>query len=110
MLVLSAPNLKTGAGMLSASGVRAHWMLWINVAGNGTGTLTYGGSPIQVTAGGIGYDIKNGQPSQALPATAADGSTFAGWSGTSPCGGTGSCAGFVGADNSDVMVVATFSK
>lgn len=36
--------------------------------------------------------------------------TFAGWSGTSPCSGTGGCAGFVGADNRNVMVVATFSK
>ena len=110
MLVASAPNLKTGAGMLSASGVRAHWMLWINVAGNGSGTLTYGGSPIQVATGGIGYDIKNGQASQALAATADNGSTFAGWSGTSPCSGTGGCAGFIGADNSNVMVVATFNK
>jgi hypothetical protein len=111
MLTASSPGLASGSGMVSATGVRAHWMLWINGAGNGTGKIAYGsGAPFTLPMGGIGIPIKNGQPSPTVTATADDGSTFAGWSGAAPCSGTGSCAAFIAADNSDVTLTATFTR
>lgn len=111
VLTASSPSLATGSGMVGATGVRAHWMLWVSVAGNGTGKVAYGArAPEQLPVGGVGFLIKNGQPSEALTATADNGSTFAGWSGAAPCSGTGACAAFTGADNSDVTVTATFTR
>ncbi|HEX6838300.1 MAG TPA: hypothetical protein VF334_17105, partial [Polyangia bacterium] len=107
----SAPNLKSGHGTLTASGVRAHWTILLSAAGNGTGKVAYGNNaPMQVPSGGTNMIFKNGVATQALTATADAGSTFAGWSGTAPCTGTGTCVGFVGPDSSDVTLVATFTK
>ncbi|HEX8951203.1 MAG TPA: hypothetical protein VF945_05130, partial [Polyangia bacterium] len=109
MLIASALSLNSGSGLVSARGVRAHWALFMSAGGPGSGKLTYGGTPVTLSSGAGGFLIHNGQPSQAVVAVPDSGSTFTGWSGTAPCSGTGTCAPFIGADNSDVTLQATFS-
>jgi hypothetical protein len=110
-LTASASSVKPGSGMLTATGVRAHWELLVNFTGNGSGTLTYGASqPWHSSQGSIGYLFPNGSPSGVLTALADSGSTFGGWGGNTPCTGTGTCAAFVGADNTDLTLTVPFTK
>ncbi len=109
MVTATSPNVTGGSGMVNAVGVRAHWTILISSAGAGSGKLQYGSdAPLQLTSLGDRFLIPNGQPSQVMMALPDSGSTFGGWSGTAPCSGTGACAAFTGADNSDLTLVATF--
>jgi hypothetical protein len=108
-LTATAPTVKPGSGTLTALGVRAHWTLTINFAGTGTGHVDAGGNTIPSPAA-TQFAMANGMTSPMATAAADASSTFAGWSGTTPCSGTGACAPFVGADNSDLTLTATFTK
>jgi hypothetical protein len=110
-LAASASNVNPGSGLLTATGVRAHWTLAVSFSGNGTGTLTYGGSqPWPSSKGTIVFAFPNGSPSGSLSVVADSGSTFSGWGGNTPCSGTGACASFVGADNSDLLLTVPLTR
>jgi hypothetical protein len=110
-LTASASSVKPGSGLLTATGVRAHWSIWVSFTGNGVGSLYYGASvPQRSTNGSIGFSFPNGSPSSSLTVTADPGSTFAGWGGNTPCTGTGPCAPFVGGDNTDLMLTVPLTR
>jgi hypothetical protein len=108
-LTVSASNLKPAVAHLTASGVRAHWSLTIKSAGTGGGHLLQNGGVLPTPEG---FLFRNGEKMEIeLSAVADTGSTFAGWVGPPPCGGsTGTCTGIAGADNSDVILTAVFNK
>lgn len=76
------------------------YTLNVNKAGSGSGTVSGTG----IACGGDCSETYNAGTQVTLTATAASGSTFAGWSGA--CSGTGSCALTM---NSSKTVTATFN-
>ena len=99
----------SGYGTLTAHGLRAHWTITLSFAGSGSGGVTNQAATYPSGPASDVVMIPNGQASQPFTAMADSGSTFAGWGGTAPCTGTGECAAFTGADNSDLTLTATFT-
>lgn len=106
-LTASAPNVRSGHGSLTANAFRAHYAVLLTFAGNGSGKVRWSGTEFAST---VGFDLRNHEQSTPFIAVPDSGSTFAGWSGTAPCSGTGTCSSFVGADNSDLTLTATFTR
>jgi hypothetical protein len=75
--------------------------LIVSLAGNGTGTVSGSG----IACPGTCTQTSASGTAVALTATAAPGSTFAGWSGA--CGGRATCTGTL---SSDLRVTATFVR
>jgi hypothetical protein len=79
----------------------AQHSITVSLAGTGSGTVTGSG----ITCPGVCTNSFVSGTGVSLTATAAAGSTFAGWSGA--CGGTGTCNGTL---SSDLHVTATFFR
>lgn len=80
------------------------YILTVNKAGNGTGTVT--SSPAGINCGSDCNENYSSGASVTLTAAVGSGSTFAGWSGGS-CSGTGACTLTI---SGNVAVTATFNQ
>src|SRR5581483_11832702 len=89
---------------LASDGSGAGYTLTVGLAGTGSGTVT--SSPAGIDCGSTCSVAFPGGAIVSLTATAASGSTFAGWSGAA-CSGTGSCQVTMSAAES---VTATFDE
>ncbi|MGZ3441944.1 MAG: hypothetical protein ACXVDD_20630 [Polyangia bacterium] len=106
-LTASADHVRAGSGMLYATGMRAHYTVHVTVdaAGSGTGKVQFSGNTY---SGGETFYFSNKTATTPFTALPDNGSTFTGWTGTTGCSGTGPCS-FVGGDNSDLTLTATFT-
>jgi hypothetical protein len=109
-LHVKAPNVREGIGMLTATGVRAHWTVALSFAGTGNGRISWPGGGSVGSPGMTTFVIGNGTKSPPFTVVPDPPATFSGWSGTTPCSGTGVCAPFVGPDNGDVKLIATLTQ
>ncbi|MGZ3425950.1 MAG: hypothetical protein ACXVCV_04830 [Polyangia bacterium] len=97
------------ANLTDAASHTATLAVSANFVGPGSGKIRVGGIDYGNAPPGTVLAFPNKQGTSAITALPASGSTFAGWSGTAPCSGTGVCT-IVGPDNSDLTLTATFTQ